>query len=176
MMIMMMKRITGLVHYRKAGCRGRWWWAGPRTAEEEEMEEVQGLMTPQPGEKASSQKPPAFSPETQRRRHSAKFALWYFCIAWPHFLIKHSLKIVISPLRNWINSLTLILLNELHSQSRQNMFFICHKNFMKLQSSSSLYHLHVKVLQHAMGDSRRRIYFSSHLQLLTVFQRKCTSN
>lgn len=58
------------MHYRKADCRGRWWRAGTRTAEEEEeeeMEDVRGVRTPQPGEKASSQKPPEFSPERQRR-------------------------------------------------------------------------------------------------------------
>lgn len=63
------RRRSGLVHYRKADCRGRWWRAGARTAEEdeEEMEEVRGVRTPQPGEKASSQKPPEFSPEGQNR-------------------------------------------------------------------------------------------------------------
>lgn len=64
------RRRSGLVHYRKADCRGRWWRAGTRTAEEEEeeeMEDVRGVRTPQPGEKASSQKPPEFSPERQRR-------------------------------------------------------------------------------------------------------------
>ncbi|TNN74743.1 hypothetical protein EYF80_015061 [Liparis tanakae] len=65
---------VGLVHYRKADCRGRWWRDGPGNAgrekekEEEEVEEgeARGFMTPQPGEKASSQKPPLFSPETQK--------------------------------------------------------------------------------------------------------------
>ena len=63
-------RKSGLVHYRKADCRGRCWRAGAEEEEEEEVkEEVCGLTTPQPGEKESSQKPPEILPETQRRRH-----------------------------------------------------------------------------------------------------------
>lgn len=64
------RRRSGLVHYSEADCRGRWWRAGTRTAEEEEeeeMEDVRGVRTPQPGETASSQKPLEFSPERQRR-------------------------------------------------------------------------------------------------------------
>lgn len=77
MVMMLMKRDVGPVHYIKAACRGRWWWASHRTADEEEEEEqkeaeedVWGVMTPQPGEKASSQKPPVFLPERQKTSYS----------------------------------------------------------------------------------------------------------
>lgn len=55
-------RDLSLVHYGKADCRGRWGKAHARAGEEEEAKEARGLMTPRPGVKVSSEKPPEFSP------------------------------------------------------------------------------------------------------------------